>query len=268
MVGPPPCPCFRGRETSTDPPLSEYLIKQYLQTSQQEPIYRDMYDQALGGVRKHLLTYSKPSHHALIAELPGGIGGELSPKMDHLVCFMPGTIALGATGGLTEAEARRLPSWSKKKEDEMKLARELMQTCFGMYRVTLTGLAPEIAWFDIEDPPLHEGQATPPDGLGEEADADWKQDYIVKEDDSHNLQRPETVESLFVLWRITGDSKYREWGWEIFEAFEEHSSVAHGNGFTSLNGVNRLPPSQRDNMEGFWLVCFSPPHLTSTHRYG
>ncbi|KAH0556675.1 hypothetical protein GP486_005518 [Trichoglossum hirsutum] len=232
----------------------EYLIKQYIQTSQQEPIYRDMYDQALGGVRKHLLTYSKPSHHALIAELPEGIGGELSPKMDHLVCFMPGTIALGATGGLTEADARRLPTWGKKQEEEMKLARELMQTCFGMYRVTLTGLAPEIAWFNIEDPPLHEGEATPPGDLMDELDADWKQDYVVKDGDSHNLQRPETVESLFVLWRITGDSKYREWGWEIFEAFETYSKVAHDNGFASLDSVNQLPPTQRDNMESFWLA--------------
>ncbi|KAI9776346.1 MAG: mannosyl-oligosaccharide alpha-1,2-mannosidase [Geoglossum umbratile] len=232
----------------------EYLIKQYLQTSEQEPIYRDMYDQALNGVRKHLVTYSTPSHHTLIGELPGGIGGHLSPKMDHLVCFMPGTIALGATGGLTEKEARKLSTWGKKQEDEMKLARELMQTCFGMYRVTLTGLAPEITWFHIDDQPLHEGEATPPDGLTDETDADWKQDYIVKAEDSHNLQRPETVESLFMMWRITGDIKYREWGWEIFEAFEAYSRENHGAGFVSLNNVNELPPSQRDNMESFWLA--------------
>ena len=41
----------------------------------------------------------------------------------------------------------------------------------------------------------------------------------------HNLLRPETVEALFVLWRTTGDAKYREWGWEIFEAFEKHCRV-------------------------------------------
>ncbi len=41
----------------------------------------------------------------------------------------------------------------------------------------------------------------------------------------HNLLRPETVEALFLLWRTTGDSKYRDWGWEIFEAFEKHCRV-------------------------------------------
>jgi Glycosyl hydrolase family 47 len=177
---------------------------------------------------------------------------------------MPGTIALGVTGGLTEAEARKLPTWGKKQEDEMKLARELMQTCFGMYRVTLTGLAPEITWFHIEDPPLHEGEAIPPDDLKDEVDANWKQDYIVKSSDAHNLQRPETVESLFVMWRITGDVKYREWGWEIFEAFETHSRERHGAGFVSLNDVNELPPSQRDNMESFWLVRPNTPTPSHT----
>ena len=42
--------------------------------------------------------------------------------------------------------------------------------------------------------------------------------------DAHNLLRPETVESLFVLWRVTGDVKYREWGWQIFR----YCSIALG----------------------------------------
>ena len=32
---------------------------------------------------------------------------------------------------------------------------------------------------------------------------------------------------MFVLWRMTKDPKYREWGWQIFEAFETHTKVAH-----------------------------------------
>ena len=31
------------------------------------------------------------------------------------------------------------------------------------------------------------------------------------------LLRPETAESYFVLWRVTHDQKYREWGWEMVE---------------------------------------------------
>lgn len=37
--------------------------------------------------------------------------------------------------------------------------------------------------------------------------------------DRHNLLRPETVESLFYLYRLTGDRKYQDWGWEILHSF-------------------------------------------------
>jgi len=73
----------------------------------------------------------------------------------------------------------------------------------------------------------------------------------------HNIQRPETVESLFILWRITGDVKYREWGWKIFEAFEKWGKVNGGGGYTSLDDVTQIPPPKRDSMESFWLV--NPP---------
>ena len=79
-------------------------------------------------------------------------------------------------------------------------------------------------------------------------------DLIVKPADSHNLQRPETVESLFYMWRITGDELYREWGWEMFENFVKHTIVENGGGFNSVSDVRTVPPPSRDNMESFWLV--------------
>jgi hypothetical protein len=79
-----------------------------------------MWNEALAGIQKHLIIPTKQAKLSIVAELPNGIGGDLSPKMDHLVCFLPGSIALGATGGLTEAEARRLPSWNAEKAEQMK----------------------------------------------------------------------------------------------------------------------------------------------------
>jgi len=234
---------------------AEYLIKQYLQTSKQEPIYLEMWNQALAGVRKHLLTYSAPSHFTVLAERPDGLTKNLSPKMDHLVCFMPGTIALGATGGLTEAGARKSSSWGKKQEEEMRLARELTKTCWGMYKVMATGLAPEISYFNVHDPPKMEADGVKASAeMSNAEDAEWKSDYIIKPMDSHNLQRPETVESLFYMWRSTGDNIYREWGWEMFKSFIRYSAVENGTGFTSLSNANQLPPIPKDNMESFWLV--------------
>lgn len=37
----------------------EYLLKQYLQTDRQEPVYRDMYDDAMSGIKKHLIARTK-----------------------------------------------------------------------------------------------------------------------------------------------------------------------------------------------------------------
>ncbi|KAL2199232.1 glycoside hydrolase family 47 protein [Corynascus similis CBS 632.67] len=248
----------------------EYLIKQYLQTNKQEPIYQDMWREALQGVRKHLVTYTEPSQFTIIGERPSGLDGELSPKMDHLVCFMPGTIALAATGGLTEQEARKLPTWTEQDEADMQLARELMHTCWGMYKFMATGLAAEITYFKVGSPPLPESAPhKAPTDFDPSPDAEWRKDFEVRPFDSHNLQRPETVESLLYMWRITGDVKYREWGWEMFKSFMNYTAVADNGGFTSLSNANKIPPVTRDNMESFWLaetlkyfyLLFSPNDL-------
>jgi len=56
------------------------------------------------------------------------------------------------------------------------------------------------------------------------------------------------------MWRITGEEKYREWGWQMFESFMQYSAIPDNGGYTSLDNVARIPPPQRDNMESFWLV--------------
>ena len=57
--------------------------------------------------------------------------------------------------------------------------------------------------------------------------------------------------------------KYREWGWDMFQSFLEHTAVEDG-GFSSLKDANRVPPVSRDLMESFWLVS-SP--LSSTSEF-
>ncbi len=65
--------------------------------------------------------------------------------------------------------------------------------------------------------------------------------------------RPETVESLFLAYRLTGDPKYREWGWTIFKSFDKHCRVPSG-GYASIEDVQKLPAKQLDRMETFWLA--------------
>jgi mannosyl-oligosaccharide alpha-1,2-mannosidase len=81
------------------------------------------------------------------------------------------------------------------------------------------------------------------------------------------LLRPETVESIFIMYRVTGDDMYRDWGWKIFEAMEKNCRVE--NGFSGLNNVNIMPPQYDDFQQSFFLaetlkylyLLFSPTNV-------
>ncbi|KAM1107989.1 hypothetical protein EV1_004651 [Malus domestica] len=225
----------------------EYLLKVWLQKNRESNFtyLHDMYEEAMKGVRHLLVRKSIPNGLVFVGELPFGADSSFSPKMDHLVCFLPGTLALGATKGLTKEKAMRNNMLNFEDLENLKLAEDLAKTCFEMYSVTSTGLAPEIAYFHTEE--FSEG------GLdGGNKSSQYMNDIIIKPADRHNLLRPETVESLFVLYRITEDPKYREWGWQIFEAFEKYTRVDTG-GYSSLDDVTSVPPHKRDKMETFFL---------------
>uniref|UniRef100_A0A3P9PSG1 alpha-1,2-Mannosidase n=1 Tax=Poecilia reticulata TaxID=8081 RepID=A0A3P9PSG1_POERE len=194
----------------------EYLLKQWIQGGKKEDQFLEDYLQAIEGVKKNLLQKSSPNGLVFVGELSHG---QFSPKMDHLVCFLPGTLALGAHNGLPA--------------DHMDLAKELMHTCYQMYVQMETGLSPEIVHFN-----MHQGSI---------------RDIDVKPADRHNLLRPETVESLFYLYRFTKDRKYQDWGWKILQNFNKYTKVSSG-GYTSINNVcDPDYPSPRDKMESFFL---------------
>lgn len=228
----------------------EYLLKVWLQRgtsrdSNSSSYLYDMYKEAMNGVRHLLVKKTVPNGLVFVGELPSGSNGGFSPKMDHLVCFLSGTLALGATKGLTKKQAMENNMLNFEDLENLKLAEDLAKTCFEMYSVTSTGLAPEIAYFHTEEfsEQGHDG--------GNKS-SEYINDIIIRPADRHNLLRPETVESFFVLYRITEDLKYREWGWQIFEAFEKYTKIDTG-GYSSLDDVTTIPPPRRDKMETFFL---------------
>jgi mannosyl-oligosaccharide alpha-1,2-mannosidase len=191
----------------------EYLLKQWIQNADER--WKVMYTDTVKGIFKHLVKESEPSKLTYIAELINGVS---KPKMDHLVCFLPGTLALGTANGLPETH--------------LELAKKLMRTCYEMYRQMPIGLSPEIAHFNTK--------------------SGGQEDLIIKDADAHNLLRPETVESLFIMHRVTKDPMYVEWGWNIYQSFEKYCRVATG-GYSSLKSVKLNPPQMRDKMESFFL---------------
>jgi mannosyl-oligosaccharide alpha-1,2-mannosidase len=54
--------------------------------------------------------------------------------------------------------------------------------------------------------------------------------------DARNILRPETVESLYIAFQLSGDPIYRQWGWDIFQAFVRHARLPSG-AFASIKNV-------------------------------
>uniref|UniRef100_A0A8D3AUM5 alpha-1,2-Mannosidase n=1 Tax=Scophthalmus maximus TaxID=52904 RepID=A0A8D3AUM5_SCOMX len=69
----------------------EYLLKQWLQGGKTEDDLLEDYLQAVEGVKKHLVRQTGPGRLTFVGELNHN---RFIPKMDHLVCFLPGTLAL------------------------------------------------------------------------------------------------------------------------------------------------------------------------------
>ena len=66
---------------------------------------------------------------------------------------------------------------------------------------------------------------------------------------------PETIESLFIAYRLTGDDRYREYGWKIFQSIEKHCRLESG-GYVSILNVDDVDSEKIDKMETFFLVWF------------
>ncbi|KAG5639666.1 hypothetical protein H0H81_008827 [Sphagnurus paluster] len=151
----------------------EYLLKQYLQTNRTEAVYSDMYEDAMSAIHSHLIQQSTNSKMTYTAELIpeenafGEVSWRLTPKQDHLVCFLGGSLMLGAT----TAGARVHPVSIPPRESELsatgkrdwKTGVELLKTCMDTHD-TATGLSPEIVHFRI-----------PSDGMdgNNQAPSDW-----------------------------------------------------------------------------------------------
>jgi len=255
----------------------EYLLKQYLQTGRTEDVYRELYDETMDAIHTHLVQESVVSHLTYTAELVperrggGEVSWRLSPKQDHLVCFLGGSLMLGAVTTGSVVDHVSIPP----KHDELtsqgrrdwRTGVELIRTCMDTHK-TATGLSPEIVHF-----------RTVTDGLD---DAKIPEDWYIKGGkpgtppplDARYILRPETVESLFIAFRLTGDKRYRDRGWQIFQAIEKHCRIESG-GYASIRNVEELPVVFEDKMETFMMsetlkylfLLFSGPEVVPLTKY-
>jgi mannosyl-oligosaccharide alpha-1,2-mannosidase len=150
-------------------------------------------------------------------------------------------------------------------------AQGLAETCWVTYADTKTGLGPDVMqmshsyaqtdndasfitgkWIDAItswEKGGRQGDAPGTSEVPREPDATKRDYYAIK---GSYLLRPETVESFYLLWRTTGEERWRERGWAVFESIEKYTRTKYG--YASLLQVDKLPVEQKDEMPSYYMA--------------
>jgi mannosyl-oligosaccharide alpha-1,2-mannosidase len=185
---------------------------------------------------------------------------DLQPRGQHLTCF---------TGGMVGLASRIFD-----RPDDLKIAEELAAGCVWAYDASVNGIAPEIftvmpcpknydckwseqAWHDAITTMYGASGAT-------DAEAKTKIQNIISQrrlppgftaiDDHRYILRPEAIESVFLMWRITGDRKWQDAAWRMFERVEKVSRTEIAA--AAIYDITQIGEGlqQMDSMESFWLA--------------
>ncbi|KAF8623208.1 hypothetical protein AX15_006446 [Amanita polypyramis BW_CC] len=288
----------------------EYLLKHYLMTAKEDKSSLELYIHATTHAITDLL-YLTPNRHMLyVTDSIGSTDkGYARPShtFEHLSCFLPGLLALGAHTlplddlhsigidlrslvggdqyGFAGRNHKRISEWNLK-QLHMWAAEGLAQTCWLSYADQPSGLGPDeiqmqgqidavwdaneerwmhkdagLHWLDAMEKWKRTGSRGAPPGVGNKrpvilnpndtlTNQKRKRDYLALK--PAYLLRPETVESLYILWRVTGDFQWRAKGWEIFKAIKRETMTA--SGFANLRSVERSPAPKEDSMPSYFLA--------------
>lgn len=87
------------------------------------------------------------------------------------------------------------------------------------------------------------------------------------------LLRPEALESIFIMYRITGDKSLQDAAWRMFQNIDRATRTNFGH--SAIDDVRAGKPKLSDKMESFWLaetlkylyLIFSEPSHISLDDY-
>ncbi|KAF4445667.1 hypothetical protein F53441_10616 [Fusarium austroafricanum] len=214
--------------------LYEYLIKEYVLLQGLEPKYKKMYlDAADAGIKYLMFRPMLPdkddvlmlgeASFALKAKEP-----RLNTGVQHLTCFAGGMYALGGK--------------ALSRDDHVVIGEKLTRGCAKAYAAYPTGLMPEIV--QVERCPTLEPCDFDPK-------SDTKPPGFRARDLSY-LLRPETIESVFYLYRITGKEEFRDIAWEMWTSIRAAAETK--DAFAAVEDVNGKEVKHKDYMESFWMA--------------
>jgi mannosyl-oligosaccharide alpha-1,2-mannosidase len=213
--------------------LYEYFPKHYLLLGGLLSQPKQLYESFIEVAKQHLFfkIYNPKNQALLVSGDIRNLGrneNHLIPRGQHLTCF---------TGGMVG-----LASKIFNRPQDLQTAEELTQGCIWAYDSAPNGIAPEVftvlpcpspsstsscswddtVWHDAIKSSYGPPSRTTPDiqKIISERRV-WK--GIVGVDDRRYILRPEAIESVFLMWRITGKREYQDAAWRMFQAVEKVS---------------------------------------------
>ncbi|KAI8987195.1 glycoside hydrolase [Pilobolus umbonatus] len=225
----------------------EYLLKTNILMEGNEELQLDMWRTSVASMQKYLRS---ETHNGTVYLAEFSDNFKIL-QTGELVCFMPGNLLLGARY-LNDAFIE-------------KFANELMDSCYDAWVNTPTGLAPETwSWID-----KGQNMSSYPAIM----QTLMVQNGFMVQDAGYDL-RPETIESLFYFYRITGDPLYQDKAWNLFLAIEKHCKTP--SGYTRIANVTNAIDVEPLNFEESYFfaetlkylyLIFADPHLISLDEY-
>lgn len=231
--------------------MYEYLPKMYALLGGQDFIYRKMYEKALDAAAEHaLFRPSTPDDLDLLTSGAVRVEGSsvlVDPILQHLSCYTGGMYALG--------------SKLFGKEDHYKIGRQLTDTCVWAYKASPAGIMPEVshllqcpnkmncqwnekAWHD--EVASRAGQSSEKDPLQNIANLRLPSGFTAI-DDRRYILRPEAIESVFIMYRISGEQSWQAAAWDMWTAIQRSTDTDIGN--SALLDVSAETPPRSDSME-------------------
>lgn len=158
--------------------------------------------------------------------------GRYTPVSSHLECFHGGNWLMGG---------RMLNN-----QTIVDIGLDLVDSCWNSYASTPTGIGPEaFRWFP---------QGTEPTITGDNLRFYQEHGFYITS--PGYILRPEVLESNFIAWRVTGDTKYLDRAADAIESFNAYlRNTTRFEGYAGINNVNRGDGGGfRDDTESFWFA--------------
>lgn len=222
--------------------LYEYLPKMHVILGGLEQQYKDMSLAFMEAADKHL--FFRPmipgDPDILISGNVGVLEGEknLDPETEHLACFIGGLYALGG----------RLFNHPAYVETGAKLTRG----CMHAYQAMPTGMGPE-RWNMIPCPSRDKCAWDEELWVQERQKRPQWRDHLPKgfttAKDPRYILRPEAIESVMILYRITGRREFQDAAWDMFSAISNGTATEYANAAVMDVTIAEYPLMQEDYME-------------------